>query len=200
MKSKIFVIILGISVFIGILAFARYSINQSVNTQEATSLIASTSNKPYAKKSNRIDGQYPVQEVVDGDTIKVLINKKITTIRILGIDTPETFVTRTGYRECYGQEASDFAKKELTGKTVTIETDSSQDQKDKYGRVLAHVFYSGSLYYEEESIRNGFGFRYVYKKPTRYDDRLQQAEATAKTNISGVWKYCGGKRNHPPYC
>lgn len=61
-----------------------------------------------------LDGEYQVHSVVDGDTIKVIMQGKNTTIRILGIDTPEIYTTRTGYPECYGQEASDFAKRTLS--------------------------------------------------------------------------------------
>ncbi|MDD2891888.1 MAG: thermonuclease family protein, partial [Candidatus Gracilibacteria bacterium] len=90
---------------------------------------------------------YDVISVVDGDTIKIDINGKTETIRILGIDTPEKFATRTGYKECYGEEASDYAKKLLTGKKVRIEFDDTQDKNDKYGRVLAHIFLEDGSYY-----------------------------------------------------
>ncbi|MDD2745574.1 MAG: thermonuclease family protein [Candidatus Gracilibacteria bacterium] len=141
-----------------------------------------------------LDGEYQVHSVVDGDTIKVIMQGKNTTIRILGIDTPEIYTTRTGYPECYGQEASDFAKRTLSGAIVRLEGDATQDKKDKYGRVLAHVFFSGGLYYQEESIKKGYGFRYVYRKPTKYDNRLQEAEREAKIQNVGVWAKCGGVR------
>lgn len=80
--------------------------------------------------------------MTDGDTIKILADGKPITVRILGIDTPESFTTRTGYPECYGKEANDYAKSVLIGKTIRIEADESQDTKDKYGRTLAHVFFS----------------------------------------------------------
>lgn len=147
-----------------------------------------------AQNHSPLDGEYPVHSVVDGDTIKVIIQGKSTTIRILGIDTPEIYTTRTGYTECYGQEASDFAKKTLSGALVRLEWDSTQDKKDKYGRVLAHVFFSGGLYYQEESIKNGYGFRYVYRQPTKYDDRLQLAENEAKIQKVWVWAKCDGMR------
>lgn len=143
-----------------------------------------------AQNLTPLDGEYQVQSVVDGDTIKVIVQWKNTTIRILGIDTPEISTTRTGYAECYGQEASDFAKKTLSWAMVRLEWDSTQDQKDKYGRWLAHVFFSGGLYYQEESIKKGYGFRYVYRKPTKYDDRLQEAERLAKTQNIWVWANC----------
>lgn len=47
--------------------------------------------------------------MVDGDTVKVRMGKKIESVRIIGIDTPEKYPTRTGYAECYGEEATSFA-------------------------------------------------------------------------------------------
>ncbi|MDA2989920.1 MAG: nuclease, partial [Actinomycetota bacterium] len=35
-------------------------------------------------------GPFPVTRVVDGDTVRVLINGQETPVRLIGIDTPET--------------------------------------------------------------------------------------------------------------
>lgn len=140
------------------------------------------------------NGLYRVVKVVDGDTIKVDFHGQIMDIRILGIDTPEKYTTRTGYKECYGDEASAFAEKTLSGQLVKVEIDDSQDFHDKYVRTLAHIFLADGSYYEELSILNGFGFRYVYNKPTKYDNRLMKSEEDAKLGDLGVWRYCDGKR------
>lgn len=42
-----------------------------------------------------VGGKYAIVEVVDGDTVKVRIGKKAESVRILGIDTPEKYPTRT---------------------------------------------------------------------------------------------------------
>ncbi len=62
-----------------------------------------------------------VIRVIDGDTIQVDMSGTIDTVRILGIDTPEKYITRTGYTECYGEEASKYATDLLSGKTIEIE-------------------------------------------------------------------------------
>lgn len=140
-------------------------------------------------------GHYPVTQVVDGDTIKVRMNGKEESIRILGIDTPEKYPTRTGYEECYGQEASEYATRTLSGVTVKLLSDPTQDGRDTYGRILANVFLPNETLYGEKAISEGYAFRYVYnKKPTRYDLKLKKAEAVAKRNNVGVWKMCDGKR------
>lgn len=147
-------------------------------------------------KSNKT--QYLVVNVADGDTISVIkkgedIDSKIT-VRILGIDTPEKYTTRTGYVECYGEEASEYAKNLLLNKLVYLEFDDSQDKKDKYGRVLAHVFLENNLNYQEKVIQDGYAFLYVYKNKTKYFDIYAKAEKQARINNVGVWKYCKGKR------
>ena len=48
---------------------------------------------------------YPVVYVIDGDTFKVKIENKTITIRLLGVNTPETVDPRKT-KECYGEEAS----------------------------------------------------------------------------------------------
>lgn len=73
-----------------------------------------------------------VVAVLDGDTIKVRIGSVTSTVRVLGIDTPEKFATRTGSAECFGEEASKFAADTLSGKTVLLESDKTQDFVDKY--------------------------------------------------------------------
>ena len=56
---------------------------------------------------------------------------------MIGVDTPETVKPNTPVQP-YGKEASDFTKKHLTGKRVTLEYDRAP--KDRYGRTLAYVW------------------------------------------------------------
>ncbi len=67
-----------------------------------------------------------VIEVLDGDTVRVEMSGSIDTVRILGIDTPEKYVSRTGYTECYGEEASIYGKNMLEGKEIILEGDPRQ--------------------------------------------------------------------------
>ena len=79
---------------------------------------------------------YSVIDVVDGDTIKVSMNGTITTLRLIGMDTPETVDPRKPV-QCFGKEASNKAKELLSGKKVRLEMDPSQGTLDTYGRTLA---------------------------------------------------------------
>lgn len=146
-------------------------------------------------KADWNDGKYQVVEVVDGDTVKVRMGKKIESVRIVGIDTPEKYPTRTGYAECYGDEASAFAVTAFSGKTVRLVRDASQDARDSYGRILANVFLPSGSLYAEKAVVSGNAFRYVYGgKPSFYDSRILKAETSAKKGGLGVWSKCDGKR------
>ncbi len=75
---------------------------------------------------------YPVIKVIDGDTITIAIDGKNETLRLIGINTPETVDPRTTV-ECFGKEASAKAYEFLDGRSVRIEQDASQGERDKYG-------------------------------------------------------------------
>src|SRR4030095_14572142 len=66
--------------------------------------------------------------VIDGDTVVV---EGIGTVRLTGVDTPETVDPRQP-AEYFGKEASDFSKQLATGRQVRLEFD--QDRTDRYGR------------------------------------------------------------------
>src|SRR3954449_12548626 len=78
-----------------------------------------------------------VTRVVDGDTVAVSIDGaggEERSVRLLGIDTPETHRPGTPI-ECGGPEASaNMARLTPPGTRVTLESDPSQDRVDRYGR------------------------------------------------------------------
>ena len=136
-----------------------------------------------------------VTEVVDGDTIRVDLPSGLETVRIIGIDTPEV-VHPTQPEACYGAEASAFAKETLDGKTVTLEVDPTQDERDRYDRLLAHV-YVGDTLYTEAAIAGGYGIHYIYERPSSHADELDAAAATAKAEKHGIWAHCDGRVDLP---
>ncbi len=138
--------------------------------------------------------QVPVLRVVDGDTFHALVQGRDTTVRIIGINTPET-VKPNSPVECFGPEASDFAHGELDGRTVTLELDPSQDPQDRYGRTLAHAWIEeadGSLrLYELDAVVAGVADERVYGAvPHAWHELLAAAEETARANGTGMWGAC----------
>ena len=135
---------------------------------------------------NKIESLYPVVSVVDGDTLKVSINGAIETIRLIGINTPETVDPRKPV-ECFGKEASTKAKSVLTGKNVLIETDVSQGERDKYDRLLAYVFLENGTNFNKMMISEGYAYEYTYNAPYKYQSEFKTAEANARNNKIGLW-------------
>ena len=61
-----------------------------------------------------------VERVIDGDTIHVRVEGKRYTVRLIGVDTPET-KHPTKPVQYFGREASAFTKAALEGKTVLLQ-------------------------------------------------------------------------------
>jgi len=77
--------------------------------------------------------------VVDGDTIVVNLNDEDVTVRLIGVDAPESVNPDESKNTAEGVEASDFVKEFLSGyDEVYLDYDS--DITDDYGRLLAYVW------------------------------------------------------------
>jgi micrococcal nuclease len=159
-----------------------------------------TNTQPDNTVNEDLMGNGVVTKITDGDTIRVNITEthKIEIIRILGIDTPETVDPRKEV-QCYGPEASARAKELLLGKSVLLESDASQGDKDKYDRLLRYVFIMNGtndegleqgFSYGFNMIMNGYAREYTYDKPYKYRFDYMGAEEYAKNNKLGLWGNC----------
>jgi len=134
-----------------------------------------------------------VSRVIDGDTIKVLINNKGDTVRLIGIDAPETVDPKKPV-QCFGKEASAKAKEILTDKTIILESDPTQGERDMYGRLLRYVFLEDGTNFDELMISQGFAREYTYKNNIyKYTEKFRNAQKLAKENKEGLWSYCLGR-------
>lgn len=130
---------------------------------------------------------YNVVKVIDGDTINIEINGKTETVRLIGIDAPETVDPRTPV-QCYGREASDKAKEILTGKNVALEPDPTQGERDTYGRLLRFVFLENGTNFNKLMISEGYAHEYTYQNnPYKYQEEFKSAERIAREGKRGLW-------------
>lgn len=129
---------------------------------------------------------YPVEKVVDGDTIDVTIKGKTERIRLIGMDTPETVDPRTVV-QCFGKEASDKSKATLAGVSVRLEQDATQGERDKYGRILAYVFLQDGTNFNKYMISEGYAHEYTYNVPYKYQQEFKAAQASASSADRGLW-------------
>ncbi|OGE31145.1 hypothetical protein A3C59_04025 [Candidatus Daviesbacteria bacterium RIFCSPHIGHO2_02_FULL_36_13] len=129
-----------------------------------------------------------VIEVVDGDTINL---EDGTTVRLLGIDTPETKDPRRPVG-CFGKEASLEVKNLLEGKKVILEKDISET--DKYERLLRYVYLpigdDQKLFVNDYLVRKGFATVLTYPPDVKYNEQLRQAETQAREEKRGLWERC----------
>ncbi len=124
--------------------------------------------------------------VVDGDTLVAWYQGEETTVRLLGMDTPETVDPRKPV-ECFGPEASAEGKKLLTGQDVRLVPDPSQDQFDQYGRLLAYAYLPDGTLYNEYMIAHGYAHEYTFKKAYEFQKEFLAAQASAKAAHLGLW-------------
>lgn len=129
---------------------------------------------------------YQITRVVDGDTVKISMNGKEETFRLIGLDTPETVDPRKEV-QCFGIEASNKAKELLTGKKVRVETDSSQGTYDKYNRMLGYIYLEDGLFYNKYMIEQGYAHEYTYGTPYKYQTEFKNTQKLAQANKAGLW-------------
>lgn len=148
---------------------------------------SATSSEEFSKETEEDAGEelFDVIKVVDGDTIAVTMNGKSETIRLIGIDTPETVDPRTTV-QCFGKEAT--AKlKSIIGKRVAIERDEREGERDKYDRLLAYIHTADGLFINKYLIEQGFAYEYTYDDPYKYQKEFKAAQAAAKAAKRGLW-------------
>lgn len=137
------------------------------------------------------DGQAVVEHVVDGDTVVVDIAGRSETVRLIGVDTPETKHPDRPV-ECFGPEASARLDELLpAGSAVRLERDV--EARDRYGRLLAYVYRADddvlvNLVLAEE----GYADTAPFPPNTTRSAELAGAVSEARQRGAGRWSACGG--------
>jgi endonuclease YncB( thermonuclease family) len=96
--------------------------------------------KSTAKTVQKSDpGLYSINHFVDGDTIAVDMNGSVETVRMIGVDTPETHKPNTPV-QCYGPEAAAYTKQLIGQSKVRLQADQLDTNRDRYNRLLRYVY------------------------------------------------------------
>lgn len=130
--------------------------------------------------------------VSDGDTIRVTIDGRPETVRLILIDTPETHRPNAP-PECFGQEATDFATWLFSrGGQLYLQADVSD--RDRYGRLLRYAwldFGNGEVYLVNEAmVRSGYAALYTYPPDVHYVTQIRDAQRFAHDHDYGLWSRC----------
>ena len=123
-----------------------------------------------------------VVSVPDGDTIVVRVGEGTERVRVIGLDTPEI-----GSEECFAVEAAREARALVQGRTVLLSADPTQDDRDRYGRVLRHVTMADGRSMAQVLIAGGFGREYTYDRPYAGRAEHRSAQAAARQGRLGIW-------------
>jgi len=116
----------------------------------------------------------------------IKISGKEMAVRLIGMDTPETVDPRKPV-QCFGREASAKAKELIEGKDVILDSDPTQGDKDKYGRLLRYVHLEDGTFFNQKLIEEGYAFEYTYDIPYKYQTEFKEAQKQAEVNKKGLW-------------
>ena len=132
--------------------------------------------------------------VVDGDTIDVLIEGRELRVRYIGIDTPETVDPRRPVG-CFGREASERNRQLVEGRAVGLERDVSET--DQYGRLLRYVWVDGQMV-NAALAEEGYATATAYPPDVRYAELFAALEAEAREESRGLWGSACATPEPPP--
>lgn len=128
-----------------------------------------------------------VRRVVDGDTIEMRIGRTNETVRLLGIDTPET-VHPTKPVECFGPEAS-ARTKELLAKGTVVRIERDTEARDHFGRLLLYVFVDDVMV-NERLLREGFARPLSITPNVAHAATFDHLAGQARDSGVGLWGAC----------
>jgi micrococcal nuclease len=121
-----------------------------------------------------------VENVVDGDTIDVLIDLGFdilfaSRVRLAGIDTPESR-TKDLAEKALGLESKEYLKKALKdAKSVVVKTEK-MNSTEKFGRVLGWVYINGdTVSLNDMMINDGYAWGYLGDAKVKDFDALKKA-------------------------
>jgi micrococcal nuclease len=122
---------------------------------------------------------------VDGDTLRIGVGGAEETVRLIGVDTPETVDPRRPV-ERFGKEASEFTRRLAEGKRVELREEIGGRNRDRYGRLLRYVYLEDGTLVNAEIIRRGYGHAYV-RFPFSKMDEFLALQRQAREQGRGLW-------------
>ena len=116
---------------------------------------------------------------MDGDTV---VLSGIGKVRLIGIDTPEVY----GGVECYGREASAFAKR-LMPPGARVSYRLGVDERDRYGRALAYVYLGDGRFLNRLLVERGFAQPLTIPPNVDHAEEFVAATRRARRGEVGLW-------------
>lgn len=122
-----------------------------------------------------------VTRVVDGDTV---VLASLGKARLIGIDTPEVY----GGEECFGSEASAYAKRMLDGRRVSYTV--GREARDRYGRLLVYLWLRDGRSFNALLVSRGFARTLTIRPNDAYAPGFARLSRAARKHRQGLWATC----------
>lgn len=116
-----------------------------------------------------------VVNVVDGDTIKIITDTGMTTVRLYGVDCPEK-------KQAFGIKAKTFTTDLVKGKVVDVSTINT----DRYGRTVAIVTVDNKTL-QEQLVVTGHAWVYPQYCKKKFCPAWQTLQKISADNKWGLW-------------
>jgi micrococcal nuclease len=154
---------------------------------------SSTAGPPQAPSDR--PGAATVTRVVDGDTVVVRIGGHDESVRLIGIDTPESVKPATPV-QCFALEAS-ARTKALLPKGTPVRLEADVEQRDRYDRLLAYVYRErDDLFVNDALVQEGFAVPYTFPPNVAHAAEFVASAAAARRSGLGLWSRCGDDVPH----
>jgi endonuclease YncB( thermonuclease family) len=125
-----------------------------------------------------------VQRVVDGDTLRLSDGRNV---RMIGLNTPEL-----GKKGRSDEPFAVTARKRLEALVAAsdgrVSLQPGNESKDRYGRMLAHVYGADGASLEAQMLAEGLGFLVAVGPNVDLVSCQQAAERSARQAGLGVWR------------
>lgn len=154
-------------------------------TNEIQGIVASTKENATKYDISNFE-EYELQDIIDGDTIRIKYNGSSEKVRLLLIDAPETNHETLG-EQPFGTEAKEFVKQLLAGQdSVYVEFDVTY--RDKYKRLLGYIYTEDGISVQEQLLKRGLvRVAYIYDPNTKHVDWFKSIQKTAQNKAAGIW-------------
>ncbi|MCZ0900833.1 thermonuclease family protein, partial [Microcoleus sp. HI-ES] len=124
-----------------------------------------------------------ITKVVDGDSIKISLNGKTESLRLICVDTEESHSGGSKPVTAAGKAGTEMAKKYF----ATADGGLAQIDIDNYGRLLCYVHKDGENY-NLKLIEEGWSPYFVkYGRSRLYHRQMTEAESAAKAYNLMIW-------------
>ena len=125
-----------------------------------------------------VGDQADVINIVDGDTIDVLIDGDEYRVRYIGVDTPER-------GDAYYDEATRANALMVSGRSVLLVKDVSET--DRFGRLLRYIYLPDGTFVNAELVRQGWAEAVSYPPDDAHYQEFLALQGEAQASDRGKW-------------